>query len=553
MKNINIYIYAPIFLSALVIPPLLSTAGQNVPNAINPVIEQTESYGDQLGTVKFPASCNTDAKRHLDRGLALLHNMTYEDSRAEFAAAVAVDPDCAMGYWGQAMTFIHPLWSDPPSDTEFSEGQGFVKSAMVRGTKKEWERAYIMAVDAYYRAGRNEKETENLASFDKGWESVYRRFPDDVEAASLYAVAHLATVDRADKTFEKQRRAGSITEKVLVEVPDHPGAHHYTIHAYDSPELAYKALAVARSYGKLAPEVPHALHMPTHIFTRLGYWQESIDMNKRSAAAALKHPVNNQISLHHPHALDYEVYAYLQRGEDQKAEEVRDTLKALDGPFQAHVASAYTFAAIPARIALEQQDWESAASLKPRKPENYPWNRFPAMEAITYYTVALGAAKSGNLQLAGKAINALAELEKRTAETSKYWTKQVKIQRLSAMAWLKYLEGDKKTALDLMQQAANLEATTAKHPVTPGEILPSQELLADMLLDMGRYKEALKEYEATLVRSANRFNSLYGAGYAAELMGDKEKAVKYYKKLVEISAADAKRERLEHAKAFLAG
>jgi tetratricopeptide (TPR) repeat protein len=424
---------------------------------------------------------------------------------------------------------------------------------MVRGTKKEWERAYIMAVDAYYRAGRNEREKENLTSFEKGWERVYRRFPDDVEAASLYVVALLATVDPADKTFDKQRKAGAITEKVLAEVPDHPGAHHYTIHAYDSPELADKALAVARSYGKLAPDVPHALHMPTHIFTRLGYWQESIDMNKRSAEAALKHPVNKQISLHHPHALDYQVYAYLQRGEDLKAEEVRDALKALQGPFQAHVASAYTFAAIPARIALEQQDWTSAVSLKFRKPENYPWDRFPAMEAITYYSVAIGAAKSGNVQLASQAISTLAELEERTAETSKYWAKQVKIQRISAMAWLKYQKGEKKEALDLMKQAANLEATTAKHPVTPGKILPSRELLADMLLDMGHYKEAQAEYEAALVRSANRFNSLYGAGYAAELMGDKEKAGKYYKKLVEISAVDAKRKRLEHAKAFLAG
>ena len=552
MKNI-ITVYISIFLFALIISPLLSTAGQALPQEAAPVIEQTVAYGEQLGTVKFPASCNNDAKRYLGRGLALFHNMTYEDSRAEFAAAVTVDPECAMGYWGQAMTYIHPLWSDPPSEKEFTEGQGLVKRAMVRGTKKEWERAYIMAADAYYRAGRNEIEKENLASFAKGWESVYRRFPDDVEAASLYVVALLATVDPADKTFEKQKKAGAITEKILAEVPDHPGAHHYTIHAYDSPELADKALDVARSYGKLAPDVPHALHMPTHIFTRLGYWQESIDMNKRSAEAALKHPVNKQISLHHPHALDYQVYAYLQRGEDRKADEVLDALNALQGPFQAHVASAYTFAAIPARIALEQQDWESAASLKPRKPENYPWDRFPAMEAITYYAVALGAAKVGNVQLAVQAIITLAELEERTAETSKYWAKQVKIQRISAMAWLKYMKGEKKEALNLMKQAANLEATTAKHPVTPGEILPSRELLADMLLDMGNYKEAQAEYEAALVRSANRFNSLYGAGYAAELMGDKGKAGKYYKKLVEISAADAKRERLEHAKTFLEG
>jgi tetratricopeptide (TPR) repeat protein len=479
--------------------------------------------------------------------------MTYEDSRAEFAAAVKVDPDCAMGYWGQAMTFIHPLWSDPPDATEFTKGQAFVKNAMARGRKTDWEQAYIKAVEAYYAFGRNEKEKKNLAGFKKGWEEVYQRFPNDVEAASLYVVALLATVDPADKTFAKQRQAGAIAEKVLFQVSDHPGAHHYIIHAYDYPELAGMALRVARSYGDLAPDVPHALHMPTHIFTRLGFWQESIDMNIRSADAALKHPVNDQISLHHPHALDYLVYAYLQRGEDQKAEEVWNALKNFKGPYQAHVASAYTFAAIPARIALEHQKWATAAALRARMPGNYPWDRFPAMEAITYYGIALGAARSNDFESAVEAIGTLKELEEQTADISRYWAKQVEIQRLSAIAWLTYQEGEKEKALNLMRLAAGMEATTEKHPVTPGEILPSRELLADMLLDMGLYQEALTEYEAALVRSANRFNSLYGAGRAAELADNKEKAVWYYKKLVEITSADSKRERLQQAKAFLAG
>jgi tetratricopeptide (TPR) repeat protein len=553
MKNINKYFFGSLILFALIITPFHSQVGQAASEKKPSVKNQTETYGEQLGTVIFPASCNNDAKRYLERGLALLHNMTYEGSRSEFAAATEVDPECAMGYWGQAMTYIHPLWSDPPGETDFMKGQELVKSAKARGKKTEWEKAYILAVDAYYETGRHEKEKENLASFEKGWEEVYQRFPDDVEAASLYAVAHLGTVNPADKTFEKQKRAGAIEAKVLVEVPDHPGAHHYTIHAYDYAELADQALAVARSYGKLAPEVPHALHMPTHIFTRLGYWQESIVMNKRSAEAALKHPVNNQISLHHPHALDYLVYAYLQRGEDQQAEEVWDMLKTLKGPYQAHVASAYTFAALPARIALERQEWTVAAALQARIPGNYPWDRFPAMEAITYYAVALGAAKSGNAQLAGQAISTLAELEKRTAENSRYWAKQVEIQRLSATALLKYQEGEKEKALAIMRQAAELEATTEKHPVTPGAILPSRELLGDMLLDMGRYKEAQTEYEAALIRSPNRFNSLFGAGRAADLAGDKEKAALYYKRLVEMTADDSKRQRLNYAKAFLAG
>jgi tetratricopeptide (TPR) repeat protein len=553
MKNMNIFIYSLMILFiffSLLIPV---EGGQLSPEKKTSVTVLNEVYGDQLGTVNFPASCSKEAKRHLNRGLALLHSMTYEDSRNEFAAAVILDPQCSMGYWGQAMTFIHPLWSDPPSEEDFKKGQEFVKTAKAQLKKTDWERAYISAVETYYAAGRNEKEKENLAPFERRWEEVYQQFPDDVEAASLFAVAHLATVDPTDKTFTKQKRAGTIAEKVLEEVPDHPGAHHYIIHAYDSPELADRALTVARSYGKLAPDVPHALHMPTHIFTRLGYWDESIAMNKRSADAALKHPVNGQISLHHPHALDYMVYAYLQRGEDQKALDVWNTLKTLKGPYQPHVASAYTFAAVPARIALEQQKWANAASLEPRMPGDYPWIKFPAMEAITYYAIALGAAKSGKGQSASEAINILSKLEERTVKTSKYWAKQVKIQRISAMAWFKYHEGNYEKALDLMRQAARLESTTAKHPVTPGEILPSRELLGDMLLELGHFKEAMSEYEAVLDRNANRFNSLFGAGRAAELDGDKDKAVFYYKKLIEMTADNSKRERLLQVKAFLAG
>jgi tetratricopeptide (TPR) repeat protein len=552
MKKNKVYFFGSIIFFVSVISPLLIQGSQAVPEKVTPVVVETELYGEKLGTVMFPASCEDDAKHHLDRGLALMHNMTYEDSRAEFAAAVKVDPDCAMGYWGQAMTFIHPLWSDPPDKEEFRKGQEFVKNAMDRGKKTGWEHAYIKAVNGYYAAGRNEKEKENLAGFKKGWEEVYQRFPSDVEAATLYAVALLATVDPADKTFAKQRQAGAIAEKVLFQVPDHPGAHHYVIHAYDYPDLAGMALRIARSYGSLAPDVPHALHMPTHIFTRLGYWQESIDMNIRSADAALKHPVNNQVSLHHPHALDYLVYAYLQRGEDTKAEEVWNALKTLKGPYQAHVASAYTFAAIPARIALEERQWATAASLQARMPGNYPWDRFPAMEAITYYAIALGAARNNDMEIAIEAIGTLRELEERTADISKYWAKQVEIQRMSAIAWLTYQEGKKDKALNLMRLAAGMEASTEKHPVTPGEILPSRELLGDMLLDMGLYKEAQTEYEASLKRNANRFNSLYGAGRAAELAGNGEKAAFYYKKLVEKTANESRRPRLLQAKDYLA-
>jgi tetratricopeptide (TPR) repeat protein len=511
-----------------------------------------DDYGDKLGTVQLAVSCNEAAGRHLERGLALLHHMTYEGARAAFARATETDPDCAMGYWGQAMTLIHPLWSDPPSQADFKRGQALVSEAKTRGQKSERERAYIAAVEAYYAEGRNRNETANLASFEEGWEKVFRQFPNDLEAACFYALAHMATADPTDKTYAKQKRAGALAEKVLAQIPDHPGAHHYIIHAYDYPALAEEALVVARSYGKIAPEVPHALHMPTHIFTRLGFWQESITMNKRSAATALKHPVGDAISLHYPHALDYLAYAYLQRAEDQKANQVLDTLTALKGPFQVHIAASYPFAAVPARLALERQEWTDAALLEPRTPGNYPWDRFPAMEAITHFARALGAARSGNGQGARQALEKLAALREQAAETSAYWAKQVEIQRLSAMAWLAYQEGEQQEALDIMQRAAELEASTEKHPVTPGKVLPARELLADMLLDMGRHKEAQAEYEAALERSANRINSLYGAGRAAELGGNKRKATFYYKKLVEMTANDSEQKRLQQVRTFLA-
>jgi tetratricopeptide (TPR) repeat protein len=515
------------------------------------IAEKLYDYGDKLGTVHLPVSCSKPTQLLLERGVALLHHMTYSGARKVFEAATAADPECAMGYWGQAMTFIHPLWSDPPSEIDFKRGLALLQKAKTVGQKTERELAYITAVEAYYAKGWNRNETANLASFEGGWKDVYQQFPEDLEAACFYALAHMATADPGDKTYTKQRRAGAIAGEVLAHIPDHPGAHHYTIHAYDYPPLAKKALRAARSYGKIAPQVPHALHMPTHIFTRLGLWQESIAWNKQSAAAALEHPVGDAVSLHYLHALDYQAYAYIQRGEDRKAKQVLDTLKALEGPFQAHVATGYTFAAVPARLVLERKKWALAVSLEPRTPSNYPWDRFPAMEAITHFARALGAARSGNEQVSNLSLDKLEALRERASETSAYWAKQVEIQRLSALAWLEYHAGKKEKGLATMQSAADLEASTEKHPVTPGEVLPARELFADMLLDIGHYKEAQAEYQAVLKRRVNRFNSLYGAGRAAELAGKKEVAAEYYHKLLEsTSGADTEQPQLKHARLF---
>lgn len=513
--------------------------------------QQTDTYSDQLGSVHLPAVCSETAQPDLERGLALLHHMTYEEGQAAFATAAEADPQCAMGYWGQALTFIHPLWSDPPTEATFENGRALVEAATSR-VHTEQERAYVAAVEAYYAGTWSRDETANLARFEQAWAAVYRQYPDDPEAAAFYALAHLATADPSDKTYQKQKRAGAIAEQVLARVPDHPGAHHYIIHAYDVPPLAERALEVARHYGTVAPSVPHALHMPTHIFTRLGRWDESIAWNKRSAVAALNHPAGDAISLHYFHALDYLAYAYLQRAEDQKAERVLETVQALDGPFQVEIATPYTIAAVPARLALERQRWAVAAALEAGIPSDYPWDQFPAVEAITHFARALGAARSGNGLAAREALDELAALREQAASTSAYWAQQVAIQREAAMAWLTYEEGQREEALAMMKQAAELEASTEKHPVTPGEVLPAQELLGDMLLDMSRYDEARAAYERTLERSPNRFNSLYGAGRAAELGGDMQTAARYYADLVALAAdADTERARLRRAKSFV--
>ncbi|MEJ2765370.1 hypothetical protein VV869_15560 [Photobacterium sp. MCCC 1A19761] len=523
---------------------------------------QAASHGgdkDQLGAVQFPTSCRAESQPMLEKGLALLHHMTYVDARTTFEAVAKAEPDCAMAYWGMAMSLIHPLWSDPPNQDEFVQGQAMIESARSKGEKTPRELAYIEAVASYYAQGRTPKETDNLTAFAQGWQNVHEAFPDDPEATAFYALAHLATASPEDKSYVKQNQAGETAATVLKQLPTHPGAHHYMIHAYDYPELAPKALAVARRYGDIAPSIPHALHMPTHIFTRLGLWDESIAMNIRSAEAAKQHPAGNQLSLHYLHALDYLMYAYLQQAQDEKAVNVRDTILALNDPLQPHVASAYTLAAAPARYALERQQWALAAQLNPRIPGSYPWDSAPAMEAITHFANALGAARSGDTQRAEKALQKLRELQALAEKGSAYWAKQVEIQRLSALAWLYFHLGKQDQALQTMQNAADLEATTEKHPVTPGEILPARELLADMLLEMKKYRQALVEYETALNRSKNRFNSIYGAARSAELAGDKDQATHYYQMLLDLAgldlagAGEASRPRLQHAKDFLSG
>ena len=310
--------------------------------------EATDVDGSRLGTVLVAGSCSEAAEVNLERGLALLHSMTYEEAAKGFAAATEVDPDCSMGYWGQAMTIVHPLWSDPPSEEAFERGVALLATAREKAST-DHELAYVEALSGYFDVGRSDLEKPNLVAFEAGFQRLHEEWPDDPEGAAFYALAQLSTVDPTDKTYRKQKQAGALAEQVLVSVPDHPGAHHYIIHAYDNPALSVGAVDAARGYSGVAPENPHALHMPTHTFTRLGLWQESIDWNRRSADAALNRPNGEQTSLHYFHALDYLAYAFLQGAEDRRAEAVLEELEAVAPPYQPHLALSLIHISEPTR------------------------------------------------------------------------------------------------------------------------------------------------------------------------------------------------------------
>ena len=542
--------------------PVNTAADDGIENAVDPVLAavQPAGYATQLGTVSFPVSCNEIAAAMVERGVALLHHMSYIEANTVFAQAAEADPGCGMAYWGTGMTYIHPLWPDVPSEEQIMQGQQLIDKARSSGELTARESAYITALESYYRGAPDKAESERLVDFDQAWEQLYRDFPEDLEAAAFYALMHLAPprFQPKDGEFLNQKESVAIVEMVLQLVPDHPGAHHYIIHANDFPELAQRALSVSYNYGKIAPDVPHALHMPSHIFTRRGMWEESVEMNTRSSDVALVQSNDiDAIVVHYPHALDYLVYAYLQTGDDERAEQIRDSLRNLETSFHPVNlgASGYALSAIPARVVLEQRNWAAAAQLDMRQPSTFPWGRqHAAFESLIHYARAIGGARSGDLAVTRASI---AELETmgawvRENLSDPYWFSQSDVQLMVAQAWLNYAEGDLDKAMDMMRAATDIENATDKAGVTPGEVLPAGEMLGDMLVEQGEYAEALTSYEAVLSTSPNRFHSLYGAGHAAELSGDEELAGDYYRQLVEMAGSGSgRRDRLDQALAYL--
>lgn len=498
-------------------------------------LAQHDTHAVQHGVVEFETSCEPAPQERINAGLALLHHMMYEQAEAEFVAGVESDASCAMAHWGVAMSVIHPLWGERPSDDALAKGQAALERARTLGPT-EREAAYLDATEAFFADWQNTSYAEQLGAFESGFKNLHEAYPDDVDAAAFYALGHLATAPKADQEFTHQKTAGALLEELHAAHPEHPGLFHYTIHAYDNPALADRALAVAQDYDDLAPNVPHALHMPSHIFVRLGHWPDAIDWNRRSAAAALHQPVGGMTSMHYAHALDYLAYAYLQQGQDEKAKEVHADLMKVSN-FQPTFATAYAIAAVQARPALERTRWDEAAALPVRTHGAFPWDRFPGAESITHFGRGLGAARAGNADAARAAIAELDALHDRMTESGEtYWATLADAQRSAIAAWIAYESGAEQTAIERMRQAADLEDSVDKHPVTPGAVLPARELLGDMLLAMDRPEEALAAYDAALRISPNRLNSLYGAARAAEQTGDHQRARDLYARIAEQTA-----------------
>jgi len=518
------------------------------------IVIAQEKATEKLGRVQFPVSCTAAAQKQFDQALGALHSFWYEEALRMFTAVTETDPGCAMGYWGIAMSIYYPLWV-PPSQPTLQKGMNAIEKAKSIGAKTDREGAYIAAIEAFYKDSDKLDHRTRAGAYEKALERIHLQYSNDSEAAIFYALALNATAPPTDKTYANQLKAGEILEKVFSEQPDHPGVAHYIIHSYDNPALASRGIPAAQRYTKIAPSVPHVQHMPSHIFTRIGLWQESIQSNLGAVAAskayaAKAHP--EAAYYEQLHALDYLAYAYLQGAQDREAKNVLDELRAIKKVQPEAFQAAYAFAAIPARYTLERRRWSEAAALTVT-PTTFPWSRFPWSEAVTHFARAMGSARTGNVANARKDIEKLESLQDALVKAKdSYWAKQVDIQRRVATAWFLRTERKNDEALQLMQSAADLEDSTDKHPVTPAPIQPARELLGEMLLELGDPAQALKEFEASHRIEPNRFRGLYGAAKAAQAAGDREKARLYYQRLVSLcERADTDRPEIKEAKAYL--
>ena len=497
----------------------------------------------KLGKTAFANSCSPEVQTELTRGVAMLHSFWYSAGEQTFRNVLEKDPSCGIAYWGIASLLMsNPLSGAGPAAKEAERAIAAVAKGRETGAKTQREKDYLEAVAEYWRDWANRPEGARQETRSKAYEALAARYPTDDEAQIFNALYLAGTQSQADQTYAAYGRSAAILEPMFAKYPDHPGVAHYLIHVYDAPPLAQKGLTAARRYAGIAPAAPHALHMPSHIFTRVGAWADSASTNERAFQAAISGGEADEAY----HASDYAVYADLQMGRDNEAARIMERALRVTGATPGRPTAPYAAAAMRARYAVERGDWAGAARLEPAG------GGVPFTEAITWFARGLGAARSGDGAGAEQAAAKLDELHvKLVAAKNTYWATEVEIQQRALAGWIAL--GKKNTAAGLaaMRAAAGLEDKNEKHIVTPGRILPARELLGDMLLEAGQPDAALKEYEASQTREPNRFRGYYGAARAAEAAGDRAKAAAYYKKLLALAAdADAARPELARAKAF---
>jgi hypothetical protein len=499
----------------------------------------------QVGTARFATSCAPAVQADFDRAIAMLHSFWFQASSDAFTGVAQADPSCAMAHWGLAMNALGNPFAWPPAPKALADGQAAIERAAAASARTQRERDFIAALDTFFRDHDRVDHRTRAVAYASAMERLTVRYPDDREAAVFYALALNATALPTDKTYANQLKAAAILEKVFAEQVLHPGVAHYLIHSYDYPPIADKGLTAARRYATIAPAAPHALHMPSHIFTRRGYWGESIESNTASARAAANH--FDQL-----HAMDYLVYAHLQQAQDDAAARVLAQMNELGKINPEHFVTGYALAAIPSRYALERGRWADAGKLTLFGNE-CPWTRFPQSEAVLVFARGLGAARAGDVAASRRDLERLTALrDALTSAKQGYWAEQVGIQQGVVSAWIARAEGKHDDAFRLLRAAADAEDATEKHPVTPGPLVPARELLGEMLLEANQPGPALREFESSMRIEPNRFRGLAGAARAAQRAGDRAKASTYYTRLVALAErGDSTRPELREARAFL--
>jgi len=531
---------------------LSAAASAMLLTAPSPLMARAAQEAESIGDVTFPISCAPETQEPFNHAVALLHHMTYSGARAEFSAIAANHPQCAMAYWGIAMTLFQPLWPTRPGADELGRGRELLSRARRMDAGSERERLYLDAASAFF-------ESTDAAYWDRirEWAErsriVYETYPDDLEAAAFFALSHLS-VAPATGGLRNNEEAAAVLDSILRRSPTHPGAIHYTIHANDADGRAGESLDVVERYSAIAPRNPHALHMPTHIWVRLGRWQDVIDGNRKAALAALENPAGDRgqwVWDEFPHAIEYLVYALLQIGDDSTAAQQMQRLRGTPD-LQPGFKTAFHLSSIPARYALERRDWTMARGLEPRPGADLEWARFPWPEAVSWFARGIGAARLGDMQAARDALARLSVLRQASADLGEdLFARQTEILRLGVDAWVSWATADPDGAVGLMEAAVELEAATPKHPVTPAPTLPATEMLGDLLLELDRPAAALEAYRVALARTPGRLNGIIGAARAADRMGDADAAVRYYGLAVAQVIAGSHRPELMEARAYL--